>query len=411
MEKLLGLFENPHRALPMIHIAGSKGKGSVATLLARGIGALGKKVGLYRSPHIVDYRERITLGGDFFPEAIYIEKIQYLRNTLARTPKAFEGEPTTFELLTLLAFLLFRDENCDLAVIEVGLGGRLDATNLVIPEASIVTTLELEHTDILGPTMTHIAKEKAGIIKSGVPVFSFPQNPEALIVLETVSAEKGCRLTFPLGKNAEQFGVNHLSQEVSLTWEGSTTNFEGETWESVVPGKIHLFNTIFSARILDFLFGPSEKYRWFRALAECRIPGRMEVRFLPDTRAPIILDGAHTEESARLLVENLRSLTPGGFVLVLGIVEGKNSEGILRTLGSRAREIWITTPGTFKVSNPPSLAARAQELFVGSPAVYLELDTIQAIEKGLQSRKEKDCPLVISGSFYLLGEASRWLLK
>src|SRR5574339_86394 len=190
LDRMFALLEElgePQARYPVIHVAGTKGKGSVSALCASALQAAGYKVGLYTSPHLLDYVERIQIDGQPISHEQMVELVEAIKPAVAKIPKL-----TTFEITTALGFLAFAKNNVTAAVIEVGLGGRLDATNVVTPRVSVITSLSYDHMAVLGDTLAKIAGEKAGIIKEGVPVVSAPQGEEALGVLERVAREKGC---------------------------------------------------------------------------------------------------------------------------------------------------------------------------------------------------------------------------
>src|SRR5512138_76296 len=184
MRLLMAELENPQDHYPTVHVAGTKGKGSVCALVASGMQAAGLRVGLYTSPHLLDYAERIRIDNAPVPHEALVALVEKIKPVVERVPKL-----TTFEITTALAFMYFAQEHVDAAVIEVGLGGRLDATNVVFPKVSVITSLSYDHMAVLGNTLAQIAGEKAGIIKPGVPVISAPQKAEALEVLERKAEE------------------------------------------------------------------------------------------------------------------------------------------------------------------------------------------------------------------------------
>jgi len=182
MQALVESLGNPQQAYPIIHVAGTKGKGSVCILCASALHAAGYKVGLYTSPHLDDYAERIQIDGEFIPHGELARLVEEIKPYVAAIP-----ELTTFEITTALAFMYFAKQKVTAAVIEVGLGGRLDATNVVEPKVSVITSISYDHTLLLGNTLTQIAGEKAGIIKTGIPVVASPQEEEARLVIEHVT--------------------------------------------------------------------------------------------------------------------------------------------------------------------------------------------------------------------------------
>jgi dihydrofolate synthase / folylpolyglutamate synthase len=197
MFALMESLGEPQKKYPIIHVAGTKGKGSVSALCAAGLRAAGYKVGLYTSPHLEDYVERIQINGNPISHEQLIELVDEIQPHVAKIEKL-----TTFEITTALAFMAFAKYGVDAAVLEVGLGGRLDATNIVTPKVSVITSLSYDHTAVLGNTLALIAGEKAGIIKEGVPVVSSPQKDEALEVLLRVAKSKNCEFTL-VGKDVK----------------------------------------------------------------------------------------------------------------------------------------------------------------------------------------------------------------
>jgi dihydrofolate synthase / folylpolyglutamate synthase len=181
MQKLLGSVGNPHRQFQSVHIAGTKGKGSTCYMLANMLQASGYKVGLYTSPHLVDIRERIQINGEMIPESDFVSSLNKLLPEIRES--SVKSSPTFFEILTAIGFVYFADQKVDIAIIETGLGGRLDSTNVLKPQVCGITTIGMDHMQILGNTLEKIATEKAGIIKSGIPVISVPQAPEVKAVL------------------------------------------------------------------------------------------------------------------------------------------------------------------------------------------------------------------------------------
>src|SRR4030066_339171 len=209
MQALVEALGNPQQKYPIIHVAGTKGKGSVSVLCSSALRAAGYIVGLYTSPHLDDYAERIQIDGEFISRAELVELVEEVKPFVTPIP-----ELTTFEITTALAFMYFAKHKVTAAVIEVGLGGRLDATNVVVPEVSVITSISFDHTYLLGNTLTEIAGEKAGIIKTGVPVVVSPQEEEARVVIEKVTHERSSTLV--------QVGRDYLFDEISHSLEGQT---------------------------------------------------------------------------------------------------------------------------------------------------------------------------------------------
>lgn len=403
MEALCALWQHPQRQTRAWHVAGSKGKGSTAALLARALSALGDPCGLYTSPHLKDYRERITLDGAWFDEAVYDQAYGPVLEWLdspegAAFSEAFPPGPTTFELLTLGAFRTFALAGCGRAVYEVGLGGRLDATNVLRPELSVVTRLEREHTDFLGPLLSGIAREKAGIFKPGVPAVSGTQSPEALIELRRSAQAAGTPLIY-VPEKLTLLEQEPAAQGTRLRWRWH----EGPEDSLMVGlcGRGQAENAALAAVALrealkDEFWGQREKI--YAAWAALRIPGRQDWRpGSPDC----LYDVCHTPRSVEDLIAALPSFSGRPWILVVGLVEGKDVEGITRAL---ARQPWaacyVTAPGQFKQSDPARLHRRLEDL--NCPA-RLVSDPLEAEAQALEEGRRRGAAVVFAGSFYLLG--------
>ena len=398
MEELLELMGNPHEAFTSIHIAGSKGKGLTAAFLASVLTTAGIPTGLYTSPHVVTYRERISRGGEFFPDSVYIEAIDKLEAAVESRNSPFlkgEYEPTTFELLTVLAFTIFKETGLTWAVVETGIGGRLDATNIINPAFCVLTPVELEHTDILGDTIEKIASEKAGIIKPGVPAFSAVQSPPVERIFRETARSKGAPLTF-LDEETESFDLAGGMKHLSLRWK------DGGTLEAELAmfGRHQAENAALAALALRRLL-PGTEPSFAAGLSAAHAPGRMEIR---EGIIPFVFDGAHTPASVKVLVRGLEELYPGiekTGILIFGSVKGKDAEGMARILGPRFREIIISTPGTFKPSDPDLVRAAFDPC---NTRVRLIADPAEALEYARSRAEATGGPVCVTGSFYMVAE-------
>jgi dihydrofolate synthase / folylpolyglutamate synthase len=397
MRRILHRLGDPHLDADTVHVAGSKGKGSTASFCAAVLSAAGQRTGLYMSPHVSSYTERITLAGVPFDEELYVRLIEALRDKCATIPPdalPAGGRPTTFELLTSLAFMAFRESGCAWDVVEVGIGGRLDATNLVRPKACIITPIELEHTELLGDTLEKIAAEKAGIIKDGAPVFVGRQHPESLSVLRRTAEERGSPC-FVLDEELEHLRVKLSTDgtDVAIKLRGAP---EVRTRLALL-GEVQAENAALATLALFRTVPELDPQAVARGLAAARIPGRME---LIGTHPPFVLDGSHTPASAERLVPSLRAVFPEPRILIFGSVLGKQPERIASILSPHFQRIIITTPGTFKKSDPEGVFrafSRHHDL------VQLVPDPNEALREAIQAAAGR-LPIVVTGSFYLLGE-------
>ncbi len=401
MEKLLQHFGNPEKGLKLIHIAGSKGKGSTGILTASALNAAGFKTGLYTSPHISTYKERITLAGSFFSEESYISTIEEIADRIQSfsvDDTTGSSEATTFELLTLTAFMMFQKNNCSWAVIETGIGGRLDATNVILPEAVIITPVEREHTDILGDTLHEIALEKAGIIKKNVPVFSGYQKKEVLQVLqERAEANSGPLYTletcYTVIQSIPSFSENSVTC-IDKTGRKLSCRLK-------MIGSVQAENAALAWMCLDHLEIP------FSAAAEgfsrAVLPGRFEIT---GTDPVYIFDGAHTPQSIKQVIESYRELFGEKGILIFGAVAGKDIGTMAQLLSSLFDHILISTPGTFKENNPKEVYAVFRNL--RNDTLLIENST-EALQTALQL-SHGNLPILVTGSFYMAGEIRKMVV-
>lgn len=463
MRALLDYFGNPQRDLRCIHVAGSKGKGSTSLYLARGLSACGYRTGLYASPHVSNFRERISLAGEFFPDELYVREggriiteLKYLQSL----PEWRTAEPTAFELFTLLGFLVFRAAGCSMAVIETGIGGRLDATNVIDPLAVVISSIELEHTDILGSSIEDIASEKAGIIKPGAPVFVGPQRfPAALSVLKSGAADRGGDFFYaPDFITCTETHQDRRGTSAEYVWKANPVT-EAETGDSdsaftlrlAMPGAVQAENAGLAVLTLKVLNGKgmietgTDTWREaFPALSDslrkARLPGRMEI--FGGTPA-IALDGAHTPVSIGRTAETFRQIFGPEWVCIFGSVEGKDAERMAEILSSYTKRIIVSTPGSFKPSNPrevfdifrrfagearfePDPAAALQTALTmtgdaGASGTSGSLDApgasgsrdsaASAGRPGPHGCREQALPILVTGSFYMVAEIRRLLTK
>lgn len=401
MHAILSHIGNPERTFKKIHLAGSKGKGSTASYLASGLTALGFKTGLYVSPHLVDYRERFTQSGTFFPDNLLVEAGNELKDRLEGfvfSDQWGETHPTTFELFTAFAYLLFSLTGCEWAVIETGLGGRLDATNTIVPEACVLCPIELEHTKILGDTLPLIAYEKSKIIKQGIPCFIGYQEPE---VMEVFCKEA----------QAQQSAVTKLSEEL-LTYSYKITDnteiveywWRDKTHEELnlrMMGKVQAQNCALALLVLRklALFGE----RTIEALQKNTLPGRFQkIADNPD----IYLDGAHTAHSLAALFESFSSLYPSeDNTIIYGALEDKDHTHMGELVLDHFRRVIISRPGTFKKSDITLIEQKLRSLASTRDKEYdirLVEDNQEALIRAIASTPPGSA-ILVCGSFYLAG--------
>jgi dihydrofolate synthase/folylpolyglutamate synthase len=405
MEHMAAIAGHPERCAPCIHIAGSKGKGSVTGMIASILEASGLRTARYMSPHISDFRERISLGNSFFEEPVYCAAGDELRDTAENKipaanislfdPADEEGEaPTFFELLTLYFFLCAKHGNCDAMVVETGMGGRLDCTNIVDPVVSVITLIELEHTAILGGTIGAIAGEKAGIIKAGKPVVLAKQTAQALEVFRKKAAEKNSRLFyFPELAVIDNLNVHTGGTDFSIRFGGDNYT---HGLSVPIPGAIQAENAGLAVLALQYFNKNINNDAVRRGLSAVKIPARFEK--IADNPV-VIIDGAHTPESASLCADTFCSLYGEGGILLFGCAADKDAAAMAQLLLPRFSQIIITMPGTFRISNP-------EKVYYAFSSVKTTLvkDTTNAVRRTLELSREKNLPVLCTGSFYLASE-------
>lgn len=399
MRALMAELGDPQDLYPIIHVAGTKGKGSVSALCASALTAAGYKTGLYTSPHLQDYTERIRVNGQSISHADLSALVDEIKPAVANVPYL-----TTFEITTALGFLYFARQGCDAAVIEVGLGGRLDATNVVMPRVSAITSLSLDHTLVLGDTLAQIAGEKAGIIKDGVAVVSSPQKDEALEVLVRIANERGCDLTL-VGRDV---GYKYLSQSMDgQTLQVWTTNLQGGLTLTIpLLGKHQALNAAvaYTALKASGLNVPDEAVQ--RGFRSVEWPSRFDiVRRQP----PVVIDVAHNRESALRLRQTLEEIFPGiPVILLFCTLEDKDIAGMLAELSSRVEKVIAT-----QADHPRSPTAEwiAEQVRKAGLIVETVTPVSEALDRALELAGGSKLVL-ITGSVAFAGEVNNaWQKK
>ncbi len=400
---LLDRLGAPERGLSVLHVAGSKGKGSTALFAESVLRAAGARVGTFTSPHLERWTERFRVdGAEVAPERLAAAVEELRPHVDALRAAGGEVEPSFFDATTAAALLLFRDLRVDRAVLEVGLGGRLDSTNAVEPAVCCITSIELEHTDLLGDTLAAVAAEKAGILKPGVPAVCGELPTEALAVVERRAAEIGAPLA-RLGREIEVAVEVVAPDATRLSYREGELHFDAELR---VPGVHQAANAALAVAAVSRVLAvdPAQLAHAARAgLAAARLPARVEIL----AREPwIVVDAAHTGASARALAEVLRRIAaPVDFVL--SISAGKDTEAILAALLPLARSLTLTRADALRSLDPVEVAAAARAV---SPDVALRV--VPNPHLALRAAREALAPdgvLCATGSIYLAGIARRVL--
>jgi len=408
IKHLAELADQPEKCAPSIHVAGSKGKGSVTAMIAAILEASGIKIARYASPHVYDFRERLMMGSEFFPEEIYIRAGNELRDLVNALPLNPE-DYTFFELITLWFFLCGRLARCRAMVVETGMGGRLDATNILDPLVSVITGIELEHTEYLGETLAAISSEKAGIIKQTKPLILAEQCEEALRVFkEHTENKKSPLIYFPDCAEFEDIKIDQRGTCFTLILK--KTDLLNGIYRDLfvpIPGEVYAKNTGLAILAAKTAFPDIDEDCIRKGLSNFTLPARFER--ISETPL-LVLDGAHTSLSIGTCVKTFSSLYGEGGILIFGCAAGKDARSMAKLSISYFSMIIITTPGTFKKSAPEEIySAFTDEAkkIDKPPEIILEPETAKAVKLGRSTAIKKKLPILGAGSFYLAGEIKK----
>ncbi len=414
MRAFMAHLGHPEQAYPIIHVAGTKGKGSVSALCASALRSAGYRVGLYTSPHLIDYNERIQLDGQPIPHQALVALVEEIKPHLDGGTQL-----TTFEITTALAFLYFARQGATAVVAEVGLGGRLDATNVVTPLVTVITSLSYDHVSVLGDTLAEIAGEKAGIIKEGVPLVLAPQKEEARLVVARVAEERAAPLVQLGGDYLFAAQSRSLEGQTLLVWRPSEQALIDayiesgglEEWEPVrlsIPllgyHQVENAATAYAALQVARQRGLSLSETAIRqGFARVAWPGRFEVlRRDP----PVVIDSAHNRDSALKLRLALDDYFPGRpVVLVFGASEDKDVEGMFAELMPRVRQVVVTRSYHPRAMDPEGLMELAHRY--GKPAT-ITAAVEDALAEAMRLAGKEALVLVTGSLFVAAGARQTW---
>ena len=402
MEKLLSLVGNPHKKIDTVHIAGTKGKGSTAVMLAKMLQSNNYKVGLYTSPHVVHLHERIAVNSEMISDS---QMHGLLNRIFAPVEKMSKSDPPTFfEIMTALAFMHFADVRADISVIETGLGGRLDSTNVIRPKVVGVTSLSIDHQNLLGESLVCIAKEKAGVFKRGVPIVTVKQKPEAMTVLK----EHATSVKAPMSVTGEDIDFSYrfeISAEhgphnrICLT----TSSSKFEHLRVPLDGNHQAINCGLALALLDKLKSSGydiDNDKAIQGLENLSLSGRMEI-ICDNPR--IIIDGAHNAASIKALMHAIGQNIPyDSMVVIFGCNSDKDVDGMLGQLQYGADKVVFTRSQSAKAVLPQELADRYTEICGKMCQAASSLGEALALAGSAVGREDLIC---VTGSFYLIGQA------
>jgi dihydrofolate synthase/folylpolyglutamate synthase len=428
--KLAELAGNPHRQLRFIHVAGTNGKGSTCAMLESIYRAAGLRVGLFTSPHLVAFGERIQVNRQLISETEIIRLAEQMLQLLEKGwgpiqpinqqsqhsniptfQHSSSPHPTFFEVVTVMALRYFAEQKCDLVIWETGLGGRLDATNIVTPLASVITNIQYDHQKWLGETLSSIAAEKAGIIKPGIPVLTAANEPEALEIIQNTAGKLNAPLTL-VRLSEGGFSARKALLPPSPRGEGRGEGDRDirqsdaaseilDTLELPLLGAHQRLNAALAITTVRTLLGqfPLNDETIREGLSQINWPGRLQLINRPSARK-ILLDGAHNIAGAQTLADSLNQYFPGVKpALILGILQDKDWEAICRILAPLASRILLAPVPSERTANPDELSATCQR---ANPKISIH--PCASLSAAL-SETTSDPFLLITGSLYLVGEA------
>ncbi len=388
VRQLLEVLDNPQRRFPAVHVGGTNGKGSTCAFLASVLQEAGYTVGLYTSPHLLRFNERIKINGKDISEGVLDSLVERLKGLVEQ----HSIKISFFEFATVLAFLYFAEQQVDIAVVEVGLGGRLDATNVVFPLVSIITNISIDHEEMLGKTVLQIAREKAGIIKDQGVLVTAEERPELLQIFEEACRER----------HAKFFSVSSFLQATLQDWSRQTFESPLGPLEILFLGKHQIKNALTALQALFLLkkegFSIS-KEAIIAGMAKAQWPGRLQAI---SQKPLIVLDGAHNVAGMQALKDFLQGKLPSESILLLGISEDKQIAEMVKIIAPLFGKV-IITKGVHKPADPALIETEVRKYAADVPIIPEAAAAFSEARRELSS----EGILVVTGSLYLVGEVLR----
>lgn len=406
IKMLLKLLGDPHKGLKVIHIAGTNGKGSTASFIENILKEEGYKVGLYTSPYLERFNERIKINNEDIPDHRLADVTAKVKNKVEEMVNQGYNHPTEFEIVTAIAFQYYKEEAIDYLVLEVGLGGRYDSTNVIEkPLASVITTISMDHTDILGDTIEKIAWEKAGIIKHDCLVISYPQEKGAEQVINEVAKSKNAKLIYVPTKNIIIKEISEYGSIFSFKYQ----NCYFDNLKINIIGEHQIFNaatavtTLLELRKNDTIKLKDNSIR--NGLLKARWHGRLELL----KRDPIFLiDGAHNLQGIMVLKKTINNIFKNRkIVLGIGILKDKDVDNMVSQLVPLADKVIVTEPNIYRAMKAEELAEKVAKY---NSNYYIEKDIVKAVNKAYEVADKNDV-ILFSGSLYLIGDVRKIVNK
>ena len=411
VSRLLDILGNPHRELRIIHVAGTNGKGSTCSFINSMLIYQGYNVGLYTSPYLEEFNERIKINNVNISDEDLAQSVSRVSDAIGQMIEEGCDHPTEFEIITACAFLYFRDRDVDFAVIEVGLGGRLDATNVCIPLVSAITSISMDHTEYLGDTLARIAFEKGGIIKNKRPVVLYQQSDEVESVISSICSERDSELFITENDNIVYISEGMSTQSVNLEVMGHF--YSGI--EIGLTGRHQARNLAVALSVLRLLeissdISQVDTEALYRSIRETRWPGRMEVI---KTEPLTIIDGAHNPDGAAILSESVdRYLVGKKINLVFGMLRDKDILSVAKLLAVRADRIIITEPESPRAASSAEVHGIILEALRGEDVPDItEIPDIEEAVRHAQSMAGDGEAVIYAGSLYMIGRVRSLLRK
>lgn len=396
--KILELLGNPHKDLKCIHIAGTNGKGSTTAMLTQILIESGYKVGMYTSPFIEEFEERIQINSNNIPKERLCEVVEKVKIAVDKTCELGYDEPTEFEIITAVMFVYFQEEKVDYAVIEVGLGGRIDATNVVNPLISIITSISYDHVKILGNTLEEIAYEKAGIIKEKTPVILYPVEEEAKLSIEKVAKEKQSPIIYVKKEDSM------LKEKLyNVPYQEIIVNASKNTYEIQLSllGTHQLLNcsvVINAVEELQNIGVNIKKEHIIEGLKKVKWAGRLEML---KAQPMVVIDGAHNIDGIKSLKNSINTYFKyNKCILIMGILSDKQVDDMVKVITPEASNIITVTPPSYRAENSSGLVEIIKKYNSNCEAIE---NYKEAYEKALSYANENDL-ILICGSLYMVGE-------
>ncbi len=401
IQAVLTSLGHPQRTFPTILVAGTNGKGSVCAMLARILVEHKLRVGLYTSPHLVRVEERIRIGARRISQKDFCSRLGLIREKIEGLLQkgVLESHPTFFEVLTILALLYFAEQKVDMAVLEVGMGGRFDATNVVIPLVSVITTVSKDHQEYLGTKIGQIAFEKAGIIKPGIPVICGIEGGEAYRVIRKRARQLGAPF---LGVFDEPggFQARKLKDRYGFTYKLGAESYRFSPRLCGAHQGRNAAVAIAAASVLSRLWRRLDKEKVIQGIEHADWEGRLEVVLRNPT---VILDGAHNEAGARTLRAYLRDFVLPPVIFIFGMMKDKNIRRVADLLFPFARRVILTSIPYSRAASPAEIWLKARKY---GRKITLEPDLDKALDIGRRQAGRKGT-VIVTGSLFLVGEAKK----